>query len=246
MGPLRGILDQGDQPVVLWLVSRRPKGIWTMKILLADDHTLFRSGIRLVLAELDATVDIVEAGNRDEAIAALNADSFDLVLTDLLMPGMEQGSGIADMRAASPDVPVVVISQLDNPTDIRRAVEAGASGFIPKSSTSQIMIEAIKLVLAGGVYLPPALLETSRSDGAGDEARLPGAPHRHLTDRQRAVLAELAMGKSNKEIAQSLNLSEATVKVHVAAIMRVLDVRNRTQAVLAATQYGLLPSSEPR
>ncbi len=213
-----------------------------MRILLADDHTLFRSGLRLVLAELADNMEIVEAGTHDEAIAALSSGLFDVVLTDLLMPGMSQETGIGDLKARQPDAPIIVISMLDSPAEIRRAVDAGATGFIPKSSTSQVMIEAIKLVLAGGTYLPPAILQ-SHTEDPSDESRSQAtpAPHRHLTDRQKAVLAELARGKSNKEIAQSLNLSEATVKVHVAAIMRVLDVRNRTQAVLAATQMGLLP-----
>jgi len=212
-----------------------------MKILLADDHVLFRSGLSLVLAELDDTIEIVEAGTRDEAVGAARQHTFDLILTDLLMPGMDRIAGVSELKAAYPEVPLIVVSMLDNRNDIRRALEAGAMGFIPKSSTPRVMIEAIKLVMAGGVYLPPSVLieETSGEPGEGGKPGSP--PSKHLTERQRAVLAELAMGKSNKEIAQSLHLSEATVKVHLAAIMRVLDVRNRTQAVIAAEEFGLLP-----
>ncbi len=211
-----------------------------MQILLADDHALFRSGIRLVLAELDPSMVVTEAGTHDEAIAALRAQKVDLILTDLVMPGMRQDTGIAEYKSLCPDVPIIVVSMLDSASDIRRAVDAGATGFIPKSSTPKIMMEAIKLVLAGGIYLPPSVLVAEQ---AGEPASEPKAtpPVRQLTERQRDVLGELALGKSNKEIAQSLNLSEATVKVHVAAIMRVLDVRNRTQAVMAAAQFGLLP-----
>ena len=133
-----------------------------MKILLADDHTLFRSGMRLVLAELDSEVEIVEAGTREEAVATLESEPVDLVLTDLLMPGMDQDTGVARLKAANPDAPIIVVSMLESPSDIRRAVDSGATGFIPKSSTSQVMIEAIKLVLAGGVYLPPSLLNFSK------------------------------------------------------------------------------------
>lgn len=216
-----------------------------MKILLADDHVLFRSGLSLVLAELDDTIEIVEAGSRDEAIGAAQKNSFDLILTDLLMPGMDRIAGVAELKAAYPDVPLIVVSMLDNRNDIRRALDAGAMGFIPKSSTPRVMIEAIKLVMAGGVYLPPSVL-IEETGGEGSEGGKPGSPpSKHLTERQRAVLAELAMGKSNKEIAQSLHLSEATVKVHLAAIMRVLDVRNRTQAVIAAEEFGLLPPTAP-
>jgi len=216
-----------------------------MRILLVDDHALFRSGLRHVLADLDPELEIDEAGSRDEALQAMEARQFDLVLTDLLMPGMDKASGIAAFKARFPKAPIIVISMLDGPTDIRAAVAAGATGFIPKSSTPEIMIEAIRLVLAGGVYLPPAVLHIDPPAPAGEAgaSRPLGPSGKQLTERQKAVLAELAQGKSNKEIAQSLNLSEATVKVHLAAIMRSLDVRNRTQAVLTATDLGLLPGS---
>lgn len=213
-----------------------------MNILLADDHVLFRSGMRYILAELGEDVAIQEVGSGQELVEAVRGRPYDLVLMDMLMPGMNQCDVITTIKELHPKLPIVIVSMLDSPSVIRSAVSAGASGFIPKTSTSEIMTEAIRLVLAGGVYLPPAVL-APEEDGRPDEDGAPGSgsgADAHLTRQQRAVLAELSLGKSNKEIAQSLAISEATVKVHLAAIMRTLKVRNRTQVVLAARQHNLL------
>ena len=156
------------------------------------------------------------------------------------MPGMNQGDVIGMIRALHPKLPIVIVSMLDSPGVIRGAVASGASGFIPKTSTPSLMTEAIRLVLAGGVYLPPAVLAVEEDAKAEDAGYSPLPPDARLTRQQRAVLAELSVGKSNKEIAQSLSISEATVKVHLAAIMRTLKVHNRTQVVLAAKQHNLL------
>jgi len=212
-----------------------------MNILLADDHVLFRSGMRYILSEMGADVVIQEVGSGQELVEAARAQSYDLILMDMLMPGMNQCDVITTIKELHPRLPIVIVSMLDSPSVIRSAVAAGASGFIPKTSTSEIMTEAIRLVLAGGVYLPPAVL-VAEDDVRPDEESGPAgiSSDTHLTRQQRAVLAELSLGKSNKEIAQSLSISEATVKVHLAAIMRTLKVRNRTQVVLAAKQHNLL------
>ena len=211
-----------------------------MNILLADDHVLFRSGMRYILAEFGSDVDIHEVGSGEELLEAARSRSFDLVLMDMLMPGMNQGDVIGMIRALHPKLPIVIVSMLDSPGVIRGAVASGASGFIPKTSTPSLMTEAIRLVLAGGVYLPPAVLAVEEDAKAEDAGSSPLPPDARLTRQQRAVLAELSVGKSNKEIAQSLSISEATVKVHLAAIMRTLKVHNRTQVVLAAKQHNLL------
>ena len=211
-----------------------------MNILLADDHVLFRSGMRYILAEFGSDVDIHEVGSGEELLEAARSRSFDLVLMDMLMPGMNQGDVIGMIRALHPKLPIVIVSMLDSPGVIRGAVASGASGFIPKTSTPSLMTEAIRLVLAGGVYLPPAVLAVEEDAKAEDAGYSPLPPDARLTRQQRAVLAELSVGKSNKEIAQSLSISEATVKVHLAAIMRTLKVHNRTQVVLAAKQHNLL------
>jgi len=211
-----------------------------MRILLADDHVLFRSGMRYILADLVPDVTIQEVGSGEDLVRAAREQAYDLVLMDMLMPGMNQYDVIGTIKDLQPELPIVIISMLDSPGIIRSAVAAGASGFIPKTSTSEIMTEAIRLVLAGGVYLPPAVLGPEE-DSRPEEEEMPAVPvDTHLTRQQRAVLAELSLGKSNKEIAQSLAISEATVKVHLAAIMRTLKVRNRTQVVLAAKQHNLL------
>ncbi len=211
-----------------------------MRILLADDHVLFRSGMRYILADLDSDVTIQEVGSGEELLRAARDQSYDLVLMDMLMPGMNQCEVIVTLKDLQPELPIVIISMLDSPGIIRSAVAAGASGFIPKTSTSEIMTEAIRLVLAGGVYLPPAVLGPDEDSRLEEDGATPVPVDTHLTRQQRAVLGELSLGKSNKEIAQSLAISEATVKVHLAAIMRTLKVRNRTQVVLAAKQHNLL------
>ncbi|MEI7610348.1 MAG: response regulator transcription factor [Rhodospirillaceae bacterium] len=211
-----------------------------MNILLADDHVLFRSGMRYILAEFGSDVDIHEVGSGEELLEAARSRVFDLVLMDMLMPGMNQGDVIGMIRALHPKLPIVIVSMLDSPGVIRGAVASGASGFIPKTSTPSLMTEAIRLVLAGGVYLPPAVLAVEEDAKPEDAGPAPLPPDARLTRQQRAVLAELSVGKSNKEIAQSLSISEATVKVHLAAIMRTLKVHNRTQVVLAAKQHNLL------
>jgi len=210
-----------------------------MNILLADDHVLFRSGMRYILAEFGADVSIHEVGSGEELLEAVRSQVFDLVLMDMLMPGMNQGDVIGMIRALHPKLPIVIVSMLDSPSVIRGAVASGASGFIPKTSTSVLMTEAIRLVLAGGVYLPPSVLAVEEAAPAEEGGGALPSDAR-LTRQQRAVLAELSVGKSNKEIAQSLSISEATVKVHLAAIMRTLKVHNRTQVVLAAKQHNLL------
>ncbi len=212
-----------------------------MNILLADDHVLFRSGMRYILAEFGSDVLIHEVGTGEEVLAAVRGGGFDLVLMDMLMPGMDQRDVIGMIHALRPALPIVIVSMLDSPGVIRGALASGASGFIPKTSTSVIMTEALRLVMAGGVYLPPSLL-VAEADAGPDEAGAGVAPpaDTRLTRQQRAVLGELSVGKSNKEIALSLSISEATVKVHLAAIMRTLKVHNRTQVVLTAKQYKLL------
>lgn len=227
-----------------------------VRIVLADDHALFRAGMAHLLRDLPRPVEVREVDSRDEVVAALEAGDVDLVLIDLMMPGMERDDGLAEIKSLAGDVPVTVVSMLDSPTDIRESIGAGASGFIPKSSTPTVMLRAIELILSGGVYLPPAALGAAPAPTSSDRVRersinrLPApapsaqpvaADGKPLTRRQQAVLRELATGKSNKEIAYALDLAEATVKVHIAAIMRALNAQNRTQVVLAAVERGLMP-----
>jgi DNA-binding NarL/FixJ family response regulator len=213
-----------------------------MKILIADDHELFRDGLRHVLVQLDEGITIVEASDYPQALALADSEQdISIVLLDLAMPGMLWNDGLQSLRQKIPDeIPIIVLSASDDRRHVLQAVNLGAAGFIPKTSSSRVMLSALKLVLSGGVYLPPALLDQASEHGFGDA---PGQGPQHaasfLTPRQREVLALLGQGKSNKEIARVLQLAEGTVKLHVTAILKALNVNNRTRAVVAASQLGL-------
>jgi DNA-binding NarL/FixJ family response regulator len=209
-----------------------------MKILIADDHELFREGLRHVLEQVGLPLSVVEAGDFPQAAEAIRREGdIDVVLLDLGMPGAGWEDGLRELKALLPEgLPIIILSASDDRRNVVQAVNLGAAGFIPKTSSSRVMLSALKLVLAGGVYLPPALLEQG---GLGDELGQP----RHgalafLTPRQRDVMALLGEGKSNKEIARVLGLAEGTVKLHVTAILKGLNVNNRTRAVVAARQLG--------
>jgi DNA-binding NarL/FixJ family response regulator len=213
-----------------------------MKILIGDDHLLFREGLCRLLTQLDDQASFVEAGTFDDVLSlARDGQDFDLVLLDLQMPGFPGFSGVQEICEAQAGTPVVIVSASEAQADVRAALDAGASGYIPKSSSVKIMLSALNLIFSGGIYVPPAAIlgdgpgvssHASAASGAGGASGAPGAPT--LTQRQRDVLRCLREGKSNKQIAYELGLSEGTVKIHVTAVMRSLGVRNRTQAVIAS------------
>ncbi len=208
-----------------------------MKILLADDHPLFREGVKPVLLKLDGETEVIEAKDYPSAFAAAHGNrDLDLALLDLYMPGMRGEDGVSRFRAAFPEVPVVVLSASEQPEDIQRLMAVGALGYITKSSPSEVILGALRLVLSGGVYLPPSLLRPSEP-GDPDRERPSRSPA--LTLRQIEVLRELVRGKSNRQIAESLSVTEGTVKIHMAGIFRILKVANRTEAVLIAQKMGL-------
>jgi DNA-binding NarL/FixJ family response regulator len=215
-----------------------------LKILVADDHALFRDGLRYLLGQLDGALELLEAKDGAEALELARAHpDLDLVLLDLGMPGIDGLAGLRLLRARCPAVPVVILSASEEPADVRQALDAGALGFIPKSSTSQVMLSALRLVLSGGMYLPPSYMERSHA------VRVPLAAASSveslgLTPRQLDVLRLLGQGHSNKEIARVLDLAEGTVKLHISAILRALGVDNRTRAVVAAARLlGLAQSA---
>lgn len=208
-----------------------------MKILLADDHPLFREGVKPVLLKLDHRVTLIEADDYPSAFAAMHrAREVDLALLDLYMPGMSGMEGVIRFRAAFPDIPVVVLSAAEQVEDIHKLLAAGALGYITKSSPSEVILTALQRVLAGGIYVPPSLLEHPAADP-------PASPKNNMTSaltfRQIEVLRELAQGLSNRQIGDTLQVTEGTVKLHVAAIFRLLRVNNRTEAVLVAQKMGL-------
>ncbi len=219
-----------------------------LRIIVADEHPLIRIGLQEFLTRLSDEVEILEAKSLEDALETLDREGpFDLIITDLLVQAMKGFDGLRQLHQKAPDIPVVVLSVKDSAHDVRSAIEAGAMGFIPKTSSPEVMVNALKLVLSGGVYLPPNVLrgEPGRSaaalggEGSGEVALS------HLTPRQREVLALLAQGKTNKQIANELGLAAGTVKVHMSRILKALNVNNRTQAVIAASQFAKTGQIEP-
>ena len=213
-----------------------------MNILLVDDHALFRGGLKFLLQQLDTGLVLDEAGNCAQALERAEVRRYDLVLLDLNMPGVSQLDALAALREAVPDAPVVVLSGEADPRVVRAAIERGAMGFIPKSATPEVLIEALRLELARGVYLPLEVLDALDPAGPAQLAPEPGRGNVMqpvLTPRQMEVLRYVIQGKPNKIIARELNVSEATVKVHLSSVLRAFGAHNRTEAVYAAAKMGL-------
>jgi DNA-binding NarL/FixJ family response regulator len=203
-----------------------------LNILLADDHEVMRLALRHALQPLAAEIRWHEAADaaQVEALLAVGTD-FDLALVDFNMPGSNGAATIARWRSAHPAVPLVVISATEDGALIRELIGLGVAGFVPKSDAAAVMLQAIRLILAGGTYAPLRFLAGPPAEAVEVVPRGNGLG---LTPRQADVLGLLARGLPNKSIARELGLSEATVKVHLLAIFRVLQARNRTEAVVAA------------
>ncbi len=215
-----------------------------MHILLVDDHTLFREALLHVLHQLDVQVIVLEAANIQEATHLIShTRNLDLMLLDIELPGIDGLSALPDLRERAPTVPIVVLSGSESAEHIKRALDNGAVGYIPKTCSSHEMLAALDIVLQGDVYIPPKLLgkleASSLSLQSGSVNNTLSTP---LTARQFEVLELMVRGLPNKSIANTLNVAEGTVKLHVAAIMRTLGVHNRTQAVTEATRLGLVLS----
>lgn len=202
-----------------------------MKILVVDDHPIYRQGLALLLRQMDGSVTVEEAADCEAAIACALRDAVDLVILDLNLPGHRATSALEALRVALPDQQVVAISGDSAPALVYDAIERGASGFIPKTLSSADIMQALRQVLEGRVYLPPALVV---ADGAPRDAVLP-----ELTPRQREVLEGVLRGLTNKAIARDLGVSAETVKTHLATAMRLLGARNRTELVVFAARRGL-------
>ncbi len=206
------------------------------RIVIADDHPLFRTALRQAVTKVVAGATIAEAGSFEEMTAALRdgADA-DLVLLDLTMPGVQGFSGLLYLRADYPSVPVLVVSGNDDAGIIRRCIEFGASGFLPKTAGTSDMGDAIRAVLDGNSWTPPDIdLSQPVDKETADIVRRLAT----LTPQQVRVLMMLSQGLLNKQIAYELTVSEATVKAHVSAILQKLDVDSRTQAVIIASKIA--------
>lgn len=205
-----------------------------MKILLADDHKLVRAGLVLVLKQMESGVELFEAGSGREAVdmATANPD-LDLVLMDLDLPDGTGLEALTAINAHNGSMPVVILSAMEDQAMVSRAMELGARGFIPKSASGEVMVNSLRLVLSGGICLPPGHGEGAHGE---ESAEMP-----NLTHRQLEVLRLMAKGNSNKEIARDLGISENTVRVHISAIINALDATNRTEAAYSAMRLGIIP-----
>lgn len=205
----------------------------SLAILLADDHEMVRLAMRHALAPLAEDINWLEAGTVDGAEQQAASDP-DLALVDLHMPGSDGVPWIRRLRARWPALPVIVVSAEESPPLVRELIGCGVAGFIPKSDTAAVILQAVRLVLSGGTYAPLRLLGGQLPLADSDSATPREPPAHGLTQRQLDVLSLLARGLPNKRIARELGLSEGTVKVHLLAIFRALEVSNRTEAVIAA------------
>lgn len=223
-----------------------------LRILIADDHALVRGGLSLLIRTLHPETVIQECSNFEKVTRALeSAEPIDLLLIDLLMPGMQSVESIHSICRKSPDLPVIVVSVKEEMHLIRQALRAGASGYIPKSSPPDVTLNAIRLVLSGGIYIPPDALELrnfAAHDGTGGDQPRP-APQESatssspLTPRQSNVLELIAEGKSNQEVGTELGLTAGTVKMHLSRIYKVLNAKSRTDAL---AKYNRLRNGKPR
>ncbi|MBR9827687.1 MAG: response regulator transcription factor [Oceanospirillales bacterium] len=210
------------------------------KIIIADDHPLFRAALRQAVTQAVPGVEIVEADSHAAVQEAVVQHSdADLVLLDIHMPGTHGFSGLVFLRGQHPGMPVIVVSGSEETHVMKRAIDYGASGFIPKSSPLETISAAITAVLEGEEWLPQEL--TDNMDDVSEEDQQFAAALVSLTPQQFRVLTMLTEGLLNKQIAYELSVSEATIKAHVTAILRKLGVHSRTQAVIAAQRLGVEP-----
>jgi len=215
-----------------------------LRVLLADDHEMVRIAMRYALGGVAEAIDWLEAGDTAQAEAILEREpALDLALLDINMPGSSGVEWIRAMRRAYPALPLLVMSATEDPQMVRTLINLGVAGFIPKSDQSAVILQAVRLVLAGGTYAPLRLLAQAPAPDTTVSQPMASTPTvTGLTGRQSEVLAKLARGLPNKLIARELGLSESTVKVHLLAIYRVLSVRNRTEAVVAAQAFVAVES----
>jgi DNA-binding NarL/FixJ family response regulator len=205
-----------------------------MNVLIADDHPMVRDALKRTLLLVQPEAQVFEAADYAGALRVLQQHSLQLALLDLHMPGMERVEGLRRLRLLHPGVTMVVASGEDDPAVIRATLAAGAAGFLPKSEAPEVLQQALRLVLGGGTYMPAQALADLRHGAPPPRPDASG-----LTPRQMDVLRCLMRGQPNKLIARELGLTEGTVKIHIAAILRVLQARNRTEAVVVARNLGL-------
>jgi DNA-binding NarL/FixJ family response regulator len=209
-----------------------------MKVLLVDDHTLIREALRGILHELMDNVNVLEASDCQQAMRLVREHSdLHLILLDLTLPDRDGFAVLADLRARYATISIVVLSAFHDRENVLRALNLGAIGFIPKSAPREVMVNALRLVISGGVYVPPEALGLAETREV-QPVRPVSPTDIGLTERQMEVLALMMRGKSNKAISRVLDMAEPTVKHHVTAILKALKAANRTEAVIAAGALG--------
>jgi DNA-binding NarL/FixJ family response regulator len=207
--------------------------VCVMNVVIIDDHPLYREGVRALLYGLEPTAKVAGFSNVADACAAPQALPVDLVLLDMNLPGSSRLQALQDVKANFEDASVVVVSGEEDPALVLSVIDAGAAGFVPKSTEPSVTIQALRLVLAQGVYLPPLALQHAAQ--RSNPVQMPT-----LSERQTAVLQLLLQGKSNKVIARDLAISEGTVKAHLWVVYQALGVNTRSQAMCKAYELGLL------
>lgn len=210
-----------------------------MKVLIADEQSLFRDGLTLRLKEINQTIDILQSSSLTEMLQILSSEpNTDILILDIDLAGFSAEETIKNIQNISPSAKIIAISSSEDAHNIKNILSLGAKGYIPKRSDSNILSGALKLILDGGTYIPPVMLKTD-SISKSTSPILPPLK-KNLTNRQSQVLDLIAQGKSNKQIAYDMGVSEATVKLHINALLRSLKVNNRTQAVITAQKMGLI------
>lgn len=211
-----------------------------MKLLIVDDHAILREGFVALLQQLEPGANVLQASDIAEGLRLVEAHpGLDAILLDLNMPDQNGMDAIPGFAERYPQLPVIVLSSSEDPNDVRLALKSGAFGYVPKSASPRSILSALRLVLAGEIYVPPLLLDFAPPavDSAGGATSGGG---KHLTGRQTEVLRLLCRGLTNKEISRALDLSEKTTKSHITAIFKVLGVVNRTQAAAEAKRAGIV------
>lgn len=213
-----------------------------LKLLVVEDHALVREGLVRLLGQLEEGATVFESADFETALNVLDSEGeFDLVLLDLALPGIDGFAGLDILRRRYPAMPVAVVSAFDDTPTITRVLNLGASGFFPKAFSGEALLAAVREVMAGNIFRP------SGQQGARLDDTTPVPPSRisvkpdevGLTDRQAQVLALMVRGLSNRDIADQLQLSEGTVKIHATAVFKALGVNSRTQALVAVARYGI-------
>jgi len=231
-----------------WISVQWDDGELFMKVLIVDDHALIREALHAVLKQLKREAVIFEASNSRQAMHIVEEHpDISLILLDINLPDRDGFSVLRELRDRDATIAIIILSSSDDQDTVKRAFELGALGFIPKTTEREIMLNAIKLVFSGGVYIPSEILEETTSPRLTNKLATRDSPKGlGLTDRQVEVLALLMKGKSNKTIAKTLNMAVPTVKNHITVVLKALNVTSRTEAVIKVGKMGweLPPKSE--